>query len=157
MRMSRATHRRIPPGTPPRPNSSRWLSVAALAATLLIAAGCGGSANGDPSAPAVQRVPRLTLVPGGKPVSWRLPPRWRITLEAWFPRAHSTLRLGVESAAVMVFDGSHIWHRVQLSSRGLVVDGHASGGATLRGTSVKLDALHAPVAVRRLVIRRGGG
>jgi hypothetical protein len=131
------------------------VSVAALAATLLVAAGCGGSANGDPSAPAVQRVPRLMLLPGGKPMSWRIPPRWRITLQARFPGAHSTLRMGVGSSAVMVFDGSHVWHRVELRSRGLTVDGHASGGSGLRGTSVSLQAMHQPVDVRELVIRRG--
>lgn len=128
-----------------------------MAATLLVAAGCGGSANGDPSAPTLQRVSRLTLQPSAKPMSWRIPPGWQITLQAWFPRAHSTLRVGVGSAAVMVFDGSHIWHRVELSSRGLVVDGRVSGGSVLRGSSMRLQALHGPVAVRRLVIRRSRG
>jgi hypothetical protein len=65
--------------------------------------------------------------------------------------------MGVGSSAVLVFDGSYVWHRVELRSRGLTVDGHASGGSGLSGSSVSLQALHGPVAVRQLVIRRGRG
>jgi hypothetical protein len=94
------------------------------------------------------------LLPRGKPLSWRIPPRWAITMRAWFPQARSTLRVGVGSAAVMVFDGSRVWHRVELTSRGLVVDGRSSANSVMRGSSVKLEALHGPVDVRQLVIRR---
>jgi hypothetical protein len=127
-----------------------------LAATLaVLAAGCGSSVNGDPSAPALQRVASLTLVPSGKSMSWRIPVNWAITMRVWFPRARSTLRVGVGSAALMVFDGSHVWHRVRLTSRGLVVDRRVSGGSSnLKATKVSLEALHGPVEVQRLVIRR---
>ena len=61
---------------------------------------------------------------------------------------------GVGSEAVMVFDGSHIWHRVRLTSRGLTVDGRGSGASRLHATKLTLEALHDPVEVRQLVIRR---
>jgi hypothetical protein len=88
-------------------------------------------------------------------MSWRIPVNWAITMRAWFPKPRSTLRVGVGSAAVMVFDGSRVWHRVQLTSRGLVVDGRPSGGSSnLSAMKVTLEALHGPVEVRQLVIRR---
>lgn len=87
-------------------------------------------------------------------MSWRVPPHWLITMRVWFPQERSTLRLGTGSAAVMVFDGSHIWHRVRLSSAGLVVDGKAASGSNLTASKVTLEALHDPVEVRQLVIRR---
>jgi hypothetical protein len=124
------------------------------AALAVLAAGCGSSANGDPSAPAVQRVARVTLLPSGRSMSWRIPPHWAITMRVWFPKARSTLRVGFGSAAVMVFDGSHIWHRVQLTSQSLVVDGRPSGASRLRATKVTLEALHDAVEVRQLVISR---
>ena len=125
-----------------------------MAATLLAAVGCGGSGNGDPSAPALQRVARVSLSAGGKGVSWSLPPNWMITMQAWFPAGPSTLRAQLGSATVMVFDGSHMWHHVQLTSRGLVVDGRRTGTSPLPASRVTLRALHGPVEIRGLVIRR---
>jgi hypothetical protein len=55
----------------------------------------------------------------------------------------------------MVFDGSHIWHHVSLTRRGLIVDGRRTGASPLEATRVSLRALHGRVVVRRLVIRRG--
>ena len=77
-------------------------------------------------------------------------------MRVWFGAAQSTLRVGLGSAAVMVFDGSHIWHHVVLTQRGLVVDGHRTGASPLEATRVSLRALHGRVEVRGLVIRRSG-
>jgi hypothetical protein len=125
-----------------------------VAATLLVAAGCGAAANGDPSAPALQRIGSLTLAANGKGVSWRLPPHWRITMQAWFPNDRSTLRMQLASSGVMVFDGSHVWHRVELTDQGLLVDGRHSGSSSLPASRVTVRAAHGPVKIRELVIRR---
>jgi hypothetical protein len=127
-----------------------------VAATLLVAAGCGGSANGDPSAPALQRVATASLLAGGRGLSRPLPPHWQITMLARFPGAQSTLRAELGSATVMVFDGSHIWHRVELTSAGLVVDGRRTNASALTASRVTLLATHGPVEIRGLVIRRSG-
>ncbi len=75
-------------------------------------------------------------------------------MEVWFPTSPSTLRVGLGSSVVLVFDGSHEWHHVELTRRGLVVDGRHTGSSLLQATSVSLRALHGPVEVRGLVIRR---
>jgi len=129
------------------------LSVAA-GATLAALAGCGGSSNGNPSAPAVQRVATASLRAGGAALSRPLPPNWLITMEVWFPTSPSTLRIGLGSSDVLVFDGSHVWHRVELTRRGLIVDGRHTGSSALQASSVSLRAVHGPVEVRGLVIRR---
>jgi hypothetical protein len=122
-----------------------------------VVAGCGGSVNGTPSAPAVQRVASATLQPNGPALSRPLPPNWVITMKVWFPARQSTLRLGLGSAAVMVFDGSHLWHRVQLTRHGLVVDGRRTSASPLDAVTVSLRAQHGGVEVRGLLIRRSRG
>ena len=128
-----------------------------MAATLVVVGGCGGSVNGNPSAPALQSLGSVTLAPGGKGLARPLPPDWEITMRVWFPTRPSTLRAELGSAAVMVFDGSHIWHRVELTSRGLLVDGQRTGTSSLPAASVTLRAEHGPVDIRELVIRRRRG
>ncbi|HTX31175.1 MAG TPA: hypothetical protein VMD09_07305 [Solirubrobacteraceae bacterium] len=125
-----------------------------MAATLLAVAGCGTAANGSPSAPAVQRVGSATLVAGAKGLSRPLPTSWMIRLRAWFADKRSTLRLELGSSTVMVFDGSHIWHRVEVTKRGVVVDGRRTGASELTASSVTLRAGHGPVEIRDLVISR---
>jgi hypothetical protein len=124
-----------------------------MAATLAIV-GCGGPVNGTPSAPAVQRVASATLEPGGSALSRPLPPNWVITMKVWFPAPQSTLRVGLGSAAVMVFDGSHIWHQVELTRQGLVVDGRRTGASPLDAARVSLRAQHGGVEIGGLLIRR---
>jgi hypothetical protein len=102
----------------------------------------------------VQRVASASLDPSGKPLSRLLPPDWQITLQAWFPTARSALRVGLGSSDVLVFDGSHIWHRVELTDQGLVVDGRHTGGSSLRASSVTFRAVHGAVKIRSLVIQR---
>jgi hypothetical protein len=75
-------------------------------------------------------------------------------MEVWFPSAQSTLRVGLGSAAVLVFDGSHVWHHVELTTRGLMVDGHRTGGSPLEASRVTLRAMHGGIEIRGLVIRR---
>ena len=155
MRMSRATHRRTRQRTAPRLNRQLRSGVAA-AATLAVAAGCGGSGNANPSAPALQRLAQASLVPGGAVVSRPLPPGWIITMEVRFSTRLSTLRVDLGSSDVLVFDGSNIWHRVVLTRHGLVVDGRHTGSSTLRASRVSLRAQHGEVEIRGLVIRRSG-
>ena len=71
-----------------------------------------------------------------------------------FAEGRSALAIGLGSTTATVFDGSHAWHRVALTRRGLVVDGRHSGGSAIEASSVTLRALHGPVDVRDLVIRR---
>jgi hypothetical protein len=78
-------------------------------------------------------------------------------MQVRFLSARSTLRVDLGSTAVMVFDGSHIWHRVQLTTRGLVVDGRHTGASSLEGSSMTMRALHGNLNIRDLVIRRSGG
>lgn len=153
MRTSRATRRQIRRLSPHRRIRHLRLS-AALAAALVALAGCGGSGNQRPPAPSVQRVARATLAPNGDGLSRPLPPKWVITLRAWFPVKRSKLRLELGSTAVTVFDGSHIWHRVEVTTRGVVVDGHRTGAAPLAAPEVTMRAIHAAVDIRNLVIRR---
>jgi hypothetical protein len=77
-----------------------------------------------------------------------------IRLQARFPEKQSTLRLQLGSSNVMVFDGSHIWHRVQVTKQGVVVDGRRTGAAPLSAQSVTLHATHGTVEIRALVISR---
>jgi hypothetical protein len=133
------------------------VGVAALAAaTLLVAAGCGDAANGSSSAPALQRVGSASLAAGGPGLSRPLPPHWEITMQARFPTSPSTLRAELGSTTVMVFDGSHTWHHVRLTSDGLVVDGRRTNASTLTASRVTFRAAHGPVDIRDLVIRRTG-
>jgi hypothetical protein len=125
-----------------------------VAAALALATGCGSSVNGNPSAPAVQRVGGAMLRPGGNALSLPLPRNWVIRLRVWFPVDQSTLRLGLGSAAVMVFDGSRIWHRVEVTPRGVVVDGRRTERSPLRGANVTFRAEHSPLDIRDLVIER---
>ena len=119
-----------------------------------MACGCGGPVNGTPSAPAVQRVGSLTLEPNGRALSRPLPPNWAISLEARFPAAQSRLRVGLGSTAVIVFDGSHAWHHVALTRRGLVVDGRRTGASPLEAARVMFRAERGPVEIRGLLITR---
>jgi hypothetical protein len=96
----------------------------------------------------------VALRGGGKGVSWALPLNWTITMQARFPTAPSTLAAQLGSSTVMVFDGSHVWHHVELTSRGLVVDGRRTGASPLSASRVTLRAQHGPVEIRGLVIRR---
>lgn len=66
----------------------------------------------------------------------------------------STLRLELGSTAVTVFDGSHVWHRVKVTTRGVVVDGRRTGASPLDAPDVTLRAIHGAVDIRNLVIRR---
>lgn len=93
-------------------------------------------------------------MPGGAGLSRPLPLRWDITMEVRFSSKPSTLRIGLGSSDVLVFDGSLMWHHVMLTRRGLVVDGRHSGSSSLRASSVSLRALHGGVEIRGLVIRR---
>ena len=120
----------------------------------LAVAGCGGSVNGDPAAPAVQRVGSVLLLPTGVPVSWALPPNWSLTMKVRFAAQQSTLRVGLGSAAVMVYDGSRTWHQVALTRQGLVVDGRRTGASPLDAARVWLRAIHGEVEIRGLLIRR---
>jgi hypothetical protein len=99
-------------------------------------------------------VARVSLVPGGAALSRPLPLRWVITMAVRFSTKPSTLRIGLGSSDVLVFDGSQIWHRVVLTRHGLVVDGRHTGSSSLRASSVSLRALHGGVEIRGLVIRR---
>jgi hypothetical protein len=99
-------------------------------------------------------VPSASLKPNRAAVSRPLPPGWVITLEVWFSTTSSTLRVGLGAADVLVFDGSHIWHHVELTRRGLVVDGRHTGASLLQAASVSFRALHGAVEIRGLVIRR---
>jgi hypothetical protein len=105
----------------------------------------------------VQRVAELSLVPGGRALARPLPLNWSITLRARFPARRSALQVSLGSSIVTVFDGSHIWHHVTLTRHGLVVDGRRSGASSLEASTVRFRALHGPVEVRALVIRRGAG
>lgn len=75
-------------------------------------------------------------------------------MKVWFPAPQSTLRLGLGSAAVMVFDGSRTWHQVELTRRGLVVDGRRTGASPLDAARVNLRAMHGSVDITGFVIRR---
>jgi hypothetical protein len=75
-------------------------------------------------------------------------------MRAWFVSEKSTLRVELGSDTVMVFDGSHIWHRVEVTTRGVVVDGRPTGAAPLKASDVTLRATHGSVDIRGLVIWR---
>ncbi|MBV8432190.1 MAG: hypothetical protein JO244_13565, partial [Solirubrobacterales bacterium] len=60
------------------------------------------------------------------------------------------------SAAVLVFDGSGVWHRVEVTRRGVVVDGRRTGSSSLEASRVSLRAEHSPLDIRGLVIQRSG-
>jgi hypothetical protein len=100
----------------------------------------------------VQRVGSATLAAGEHGLSRPLPLNWMIRLQARFPAKQSTLRLELGSSTVMVFDGSHIWHRVEVTKRGVEVDGRRTGAPKLTASSVTLRAQHGPVEIRGLVI-----
>lgn len=72
-----------------------------------------------------------------------------------FPAGRSELRVSLGATVVTVFDGSHVWHHVKLTRRGLVVDGRRSGASPLQASRVRFQALHGSVEVRDLVIKGG--
>jgi hypothetical protein len=102
-------------------------------------------------------VASTSLLPNGRALTRPLPPNWSIAMRARFRDVRSTLRVSLGSTVVSVFDGSHVWHRVALTRRGLVVDGHHSGAAPLQASSVTLRAVHGAVEILGLVISRGKG
>jgi hypothetical protein len=99
-------------------------------------------------------VAQASLEPGGRPLSRPLPPNWTITMRVRFGAARSALQVVLGSTTVTVFDGSPIWHHVQVTRRGLVVDGRHSGASSLEASKVRLRAVRGRVDIRGLVINR---